>query len=147
MASGAKGRRGGASTRSASARGRRWLAYAFGLVAIVINLVAPLAIAARVGTAGLDRRLATNDALVICAEGGLTALDWRDLPAHKARFEPQCAFCLPLLSGSIQPPDPDAASFPPPPSAAIAVAFAEPAASTTPLRSRLGAPPRGPPLV
>jgi hypothetical protein len=147
MASGANGRRGGASTRSASARGRSWLACAFGLVAIVINLVSPLAIAARVRAAGLDWRLATDDAIVICAEAGLTAFDWRDLPTRKAHFEPQCAFCLPLMSGSVQPPDPDGASFPPPPSAAIAVAFAEPAASTTPLRSRLGAPPRGPPLV
>jgi hypothetical protein len=147
MASGAKDRRKRASTRSASERGRRRRACLFGLFAIVINLFAPLAVAARIRAEGFDWRLATDDAIAVRVEAGVTVVDWRGGGSHKMFFQPQCAFCLPLMSGSVQPPDPDGMSFPPPPGAAIAVAFAEPAASIAPLRSRLGAPPRGPPLV
>lgn len=71
-----------------------WLA----LLALLVNVIGPLALAGRSAAGGLAM---APEALVVCSGGGLKviALDGDHSPVRRADDAGTCVFCLPLVGG------------------------------------------------
>jgi len=122
---------------------RRELAAAFGVLALVFNLLAGMALAAKpVFVLGSDGQILR---FVLCQPIAVTGTgDATEVPAD-AGSGPQCVFCLPLLSGTAA-----AAAVADTPARAPArkSVNALPEGLATVWRDHLkGPPPRGPPAI
>jgi hypothetical protein len=72
-----------------------------GVLAILVNIIAPLGLPASIRAA----ELTTDGVTIVCTAAGPVAVDSKGLPVPGGRPEPICAFCLPLMQGALDPPD------------------------------------------
>ncbi len=100
MAGGARKQR---SVRVTALHGRPSpsLASFLGLLAVLVNITAPLGLSAPVRAA----ELATGGVTIICGAAGPMAIDAKGLPVPFRHPAPLCAFCLPLMQGALDLPD------------------------------------------
>lgn len=85
---------------------RREVVSALGLLVIVFNLFAGVALAStsQAGTAPFLEEL-SGDRIVICTGAGMIVLDADgNLVPQDGSIEPMCVFCLPLIQGSADAP-------------------------------------------
>ncbi len=91
------------SVRVRAFPGRRSPALAsfLGILAILVNVTAPLGVSNPVRAA----ELATGGVTILCSAAGPIAVDAKGLPVPLRHPAPPCAFCLPLMQGALGLPD------------------------------------------
>lgn len=136
------------STDPSRGRFRREVVSALGLLIVLFNLVAGIALASSAGTATapfLDEIFGSR--IVVCTGAGMIVLDADGNPVSQdGAIEPMCAFCLPLMQGRADAPVVVAVLEAPLPFVTEPFVVATPVATPV-VRLTTSASPRGPPLV
>ncbi len=136
------------STDPSRGRIRREVVSALGLLIVLFNLVAGIALSSSANAANapfLDQIF--GDRFVVCTGAGMIVLDADGNPVSQdGAVEPMCAFCLPLMQGTSDAPVVVAVLEAPLPF--VAETFVVETVTATPVvRPTASASPRGPPLV
>lgn len=136
------------STDPSLGRVRRKIVSTLGLLIVLFNLIAGIALSSSASAANapfLDEIF--GDHIVICTGAGMIVLDADGHPmSQNGAVEPMCAFCLPLMQGRADAPVVVAVLEAPLPFVAETVVV-ETVATTPVVRVTTSALPRGPPRV